>query len=93
MQVIYRILKDQLRKAKKELLFIKKNNAAELKKTLELKKKIEAAKDKKEDHSIAEAIKEVVADDGSSAFKFIGSQRSLPPKLKAIIRHLLESDK
>ena len=40
-----------------------------------MKKKIEASKEKKEQDSIAEAIKEVVAEDGSSSFKFIGSQR------------------
>ena len=81
-----------MRKAKKELLFIKKNNAAEQKKALDLKKRIEAAKDKVNEHSIHDKIKEVIDDEGSAAFKFIGSQRALAPKLKAIIKHLLVSD-
>ena len=32
-------------------------------------------------------------DEGKSAFKFVGSQRHLTPKLKAIISHLLNTDK
>lgn len=91
--MIYRILKDQLRNAKKQLLIIKKNNASEAKKAMELKKKIEAANAKKDEHSIADHIKEVVMEEGSSAFKFVGSQRHLTPKLKAIIEHLLNTDK
>ena len=73
-------------------MFIKKNNAAEQKKALDLKKKIEAAKDKVNEQSIHDKIKEVIDDEGSAAFKFIGSQRALAPKLKAIIKHLLVSD-
>lgn len=73
LQVIYRILKDQLRIAKKQLLTIKKNNAAEQKKAMELKKKIEESAQKKEEGSIAEKIKEVIDEEGSTAFKFIGS--------------------
>ena len=90
--MIYRILKDQLRNAKKQLLIIKKNNAAEAKKALDFKRKVEAANAKKDEHSIADHIKEVVMEEGSSAFKFVGSQRHLNPKLKAIIGHLLSTD-
>ena len=93
LQVIYRILKDQLRIAKKQLLVIKKNNAAEAAKALELKRKMQIAAAKKDENSIAGQIKEVVNDEGKSAFKFIGSQRHLTPKLKAIISHLLNTDK
>ena len=53
---------------------------------------MQAAKEKKDENSIADQIKEVVMEEGSSAFKFIGSQRHLTPKLKAIIKHLLTSD-
>ena len=31
-------------------------------------------------------------EEGSNAFKFVGSQRDLNPKLKAIIKHLLSKD-
>ena len=59
--------------AKKSLLVIKKNNAAETKKALDLKKKIEAAKEKRDEHSIHDGIKDVIAEEGTNAFKFIGS--------------------
>jgi hypothetical protein len=49
---MYRILKDQLRGAKKQLLIIKKNNHAETLKALDLKRKIESAKQNKDEHSI-----------------------------------------
>ena len=35
----------------------------------------------------------MVEDEGTSGFKFIGSQRHLTPKLKAIIASLLSTDK
>ena len=57
-----------------------------------MKKRIEASKETNDKHSITDKIIEVIAEDGSSSFKFIGSQRALPPKLKAIIKHLLCSD-
>ena len=85
LQVIYRILKDQLRIAKKQLLTIKKNNASEHKKALDLKRKMEKANAKQDEHSIADCIKEVINDEGKNAFKFVGSQRHLTPKLKGII--------
>lgn len=72
---------------------IKKNNDAEARKAADLKRKMQAAKEKKDEHSIADHIKEVVMDEGKSAFKFVGSQRHLTPKLKAIISHLLNTDK
>ena len=52
LQVMYRILKDQLRSAKKQLLIIKKNNHEEHLKALDLKRHIESAKQKKDEHSI-----------------------------------------
>mmetsp|Transcript_140 Transcript_140/g.266 ORF Transcript_140/g.266 Transcript_140/m.266 type:complete len:87 (+) Transcript_140:1278-1538(+) len=54
---------------------------------------MEQAKGKKDEHSITDQIKEVVQDEGSSAFKYIGSQRYLTPKLKVIIANLLSTDK
>ena len=90
---MYRILKDQLRVAKRSLLNIKKNNAEEARKALDLKRKMDAAKAKNKEHSIAGQIQDIVDKDGSNAFKFIGSQRFLSPQLKAIIKHLLTSDK
>ena len=54
LQVVYRILKDQLRIHKKQLLTIKKNSAAEWKKAMDLKKKIEASKEKNVEGSIAD---------------------------------------
>lgn len=71
--MVYRILKDQLRLAKKQLLIIKKNRFADEQKALDLKRKIDAAKQKNDEHSIADHIKEVIMDEGSSAFKFVGS--------------------
>jgi len=62
---------------------------------VELQRKIEQAKEKKDVDSIADKIKEVVGEEGGksvTAFKFIGSQRRLTPKLKAIIASLLSSD-
>ena len=73
LQVIYRILKDQLRIAKKSLLTIKKNAAAEQKRAMDLKKKIDESAQKKVEGSIASKIKEVFDEEGSAAFKFIGS--------------------
>ena len=90
--MVYRILKDQLRIAKKQLLVIKKNRFAEEHKALDLKRKIDATNQKNDEHSIADHIKEIIMDEGSSAFKFVGSQRHLTPKLKAIIQHLLTTD-
>ena len=66
-------MKDQLRIAKKQLLTIKKNNAEEQKKALDLKRKMEKASAKKDEHSIAGSIKQVIAEEGKNAFKFIGS--------------------
>lgn len=60
---------------------IKKNNAAESKKALAFKKKIEEANLKKDAASIANQIKDVITDEGSHAFKFVGSQRHLTPQL------------
>jgi len=78
---------------KKQLLQIKKNNALEHKQAMELKRKIDAANQKQDHHSsIAGCIKDVVAEEGTNAFKFIGSQRKLTPKLKGIIAHLLNTD-
>lgn len=93
LQVVYRILKDHLRQAKKQLLMVKKRNQEDYAKAIQFKRRIEAANAKNEEGSIADQIKEVVLEEGSSAFKFIGSQRSLSPKLKGILNHLLNSDK
>ena len=43
LEVVYRILKDELRRAKKELLGIKKNNDIKKRQAMELKKRITEA--------------------------------------------------
>lgn len=37
-------------------------------------------------------VREVVNEEGSGAFRFIGSQRDLPPALKKIIKGLLSDE-
>lgn len=89
LQVIYRILKDTLRHHKRQLLQIKRQKAYEHKRALEMQRKIEKAKEKKDEKCISDNLKKVTGSDGSAAFKFIGSQKHLTPKLKAIIANLL----
>lgn len=95
LQIIYRIMKDQLRVTKKELLGWKNSRDKRARQALELKRKIEEANLASAalgtaGGSIADQIKEVVTDDGSKMFKFIGSQLDLPPKMKQIIFHVLQ---
>ena len=58
-----------------------------------LKRKMEAAKAKDAEDSIAQKVKLVPQEDGTNAFKFAGSQKNLPPKLKAVIQHILHTEK
>ena len=55
---------------------------------------MEEAKNKNKDKevSISGKIREVIDEEGSTAFRFIGSQRTLSKKMKAIIKHLLSTD-
>ena len=71
--LIYQILKDNLRKAKKQLLVIKQNREKENLKNLEFQKKLSEAAEKGAKDSLHGQVKEVVDDEGSSVFKFIGS--------------------
>ena len=92
--VIYQILKDNLRKAKKQLLKIKQNREIEAQKARDFKQKLKeaVAKGEKDALSLHDKVKDVIDDEGTNVFKFIGSQRSLPPALKLIIQNLLSSD-
>lgn len=65
LQVIYRILKDQLRIHKKQLLNIKKQKAADQRRALDFQRRMEKASAKKDTNSIANQIKEIINEDGS----------------------------
>lgn len=52
---------------------IKKRNQEDYARAVQFKRQIEAAAAKKDEHSIAEQIKEVVLEEGTSAFRFVGS--------------------
>ena len=100
MQVVYRILKDQLRVAKKRLLFFKRQNAVETRKAYSLQKKMEkqleanakmSPTDRK-NGSIADRVREYEREDGHRGFEFVGSKKGMNPRLKAIVNHLLNTD-
>lgn len=42
--------------------------------------------------SIADRVKEYERDDGHRGFEFVGSKKGLGPKMKAIVKHLLNTD-
>ena len=101
MQVVYRILKDQLRVAKRRLLFLKRQNAVESRKAYVLAKKMDkqaainatqSVADRKRDGSIADKVREYEREDGHRGFEFVGSKKGMSTKLKAIVKHLLTSD-
>ena len=74
LEVVYRVLKDQLRKAKKDLLATKKNRDTRLKKALDLKKNMKDAVERDEKGSIADNVIMDVDENGKPIMKFIGSQ-------------------
>ena len=47
----------------------------------------------KEKENIAGKIKEVLNEEGTGAFQYLGSQRDVSTKMRGIINHLLNSDK
>ena len=77
LQVIYRILKDHLRNAKKELIQVKKDREKRAQQALEFKKMLEQAKERKDKENISGKIREVINEEGSGAFEYLGSQRHL----------------
>ena len=93
-QVVYQILKDNLRKAKKQLLEIKNNRVEERNNTTKFQRDLEAAKvrGRSDPDSLHDKVREVVNEEGTGVFRFIGSQRSLPPALKSIIKGLLSTE-
>jgi len=42
--------------------------------------------------SIADRVREYERDDGHRGFEFVGSKKGLGPKMKAIVKHLLNTD-
>jgi hypothetical protein len=56
LQVIYRILKDQLRRAKNELMQLKQDRAKDLKRALSFKREIQAAAETQEKGSLARSF-------------------------------------
>lgn len=84
LQVIYHVLKDQLRLAKKDLLKMKNERDQELKRALDFKRKLKEAAQKADKNSIAQSLEPEINDLGIEQLKYTG-QDNLHPALKNII--------
>ena len=64
-------------------------------KPMAAKAKVDEAKarGKNDPNSLHDKVREVVDEEGSGMFRFIGSQRTLTPALKSIIKNLLRDHK
>lgn len=91
LQVIYHILKEQLRKAKGELLELKKNRDKDLKRAIAFKKQLRDI-DKDPKGSLAYALEPELSDlNIVQQLKYAGPE-NISPQLKAVIEKLLSED-
>lgn len=95
MEVIYRVLKDQLRGAKKELIQAKKDRTKEEKLRAETKRKILAAKERaKKDDNLLSSVKLGKREDGEQVFTLADNEvtSNMNPELKKIINGILHTE-